>query len=189
MSPHPGPQPAPSQAPPAPLSHWQPGSHCDLCFSPFSVSQRPQPSRHTWGLSICLRPVCFLNSTQSQIFETKPSSVRPGRGLSLSASSLLLHSSGLGWFSCSELGCLPFAVTHSFMLIVQLLSCVRLFATPWTAARQASLAFNISRSLLKLMSTESVMPSNHLILCRPLLLLPSASQLFASVNRIVSVLL
>ena len=48
--------------------------------------------------------------------------------------------------------------------------CVRLFATPWTAARQASLSFAISRSLLKLMSTESVMPSNHL--CRPLLLLP-----------------
>ena len=45
--------------------------------------------------------------------------------------------------------------------------------TPWTAARQASLSINNSRSLLKLMSIESVMPSNHLILCRPLLLLPS----------------
>ena len=50
-----------------------------------------------------------------------------------------------------------------------------LFATPWTAARQASLSITNSRSLLKLMSTESVMPSNHLILCRPLLLLPSRS--------------
>ena len=47
------------------------------------------------------------------------------------------------------------------------------FATPWTAARQASLSFTISRSLLKLMSIESLMPSNHLVLCRPLLLLPS----------------
>ena len=56
---------------------------------------------------------------------------------------------------------------------VQSLSHVRLFATPWTAARQASLSFTISRSLLKLMSTESVMPSNHPILCGPLLLLPS----------------
>ena len=56
---------------------------------------------------------------------------------------------------------------------VQLLSRVRLFATPWTAACQASLFFTKSRSLLKLMSIESVMPSNHLILCRPLLLLPS----------------
>ena len=56
---------------------------------------------------------------------------------------------------------------------VQLLSHVRLFVTPWTAAPQASLSITISRSLLKLMSIESVMPSNHLILCRPLLLLPS----------------
>ena len=56
---------------------------------------------------------------------------------------------------------------------VQFLSPVRLFATPGTAARQASLSITNSRSLLKLMSTESVMPSNHLILCPPLLLLPS----------------
>ena len=56
---------------------------------------------------------------------------------------------------------------------VQLLSRVQLFATPWTAARQASLSITNSPSLLKLMSIESVMPSNHLILCRPLLLLPS----------------
>ena len=55
----------------------------------------------------------------------------------------------------------------------QLLSHVRLFATPWTAARQTSLSITNSQSLLKLMSIESVMPSNHLILCRPLLLLPS----------------
>ena len=56
---------------------------------------------------------------------------------------------------------------------VQLLSRVRLFATPWTAACQASLSITNSRSLLKLMSIESVMPSNHLILCHPLLLPPS----------------
>ena len=56
---------------------------------------------------------------------------------------------------------------------VQLLGRVRLFATPWSAARQASLSIANSQSLLKPMSTESVMPSNHLILCRPLLLLPS----------------
>ena len=52
---------------------------------------------------------------------------------------------------------------------VQLLSCVRLFATPWTTARQASLSITDSWSLLKLMSIESVMPSNHLIICCPLL--------------------
>ena len=59
------------------------------------------------------------------------------------------------------------------MSSVQLLSRVRLFATPWTAACQASLFITNSRSLPKPMSIESVMPSNHLILCRPLLLLPS----------------
>ena len=53
---------------------------------------------------------------------------------------------------------------------LQSLSRVRLFATPWTAAHQASLSIGNSQSLLKLMSIESVMPSNHLILCRPLLL-------------------
>ena len=56
---------------------------------------------------------------------------------------------------------------------VQSLSCVWLLATPWTAARQASLSITNSQGLLKLMSIESVMLSNHLILCRPLLLLPS----------------
>ena len=56
---------------------------------------------------------------------------------------------------------------------VQSLSHVRLFVTPWMAARQASLSITNSRSLLKLMSIDSVMPSNHLILCHPLLLLPS----------------
>ena len=56
---------------------------------------------------------------------------------------------------------------------VQLLSRVRLFAIPWTAACQASLSITSSWSLLKLMSIESVMPSNHLILCHPLLLPPS----------------
>ena len=55
---------------------------------------------------------------------------------------------------------------------VQSLSRVRLFATPWIATRQASLSITNSRSWLKLMSIESVMPSSHLILCRPLLLLP-----------------
>ena len=62
----------------------------------------------------------------------------------------------------------------SYMLfLVQSLSHVQLFVTPWTAAHQASLSFTISPSLLKLMSIESVVPSNHLVLCHPLLLLPS----------------
>ena len=62
---------------------------------------------------------------------------------------------------------------YYFIHSVQLLSSVRLFATPWTAACQASLSITNSRSLLKFMSIELVMPSNRLILCRPLLLLPS----------------
>ena len=61
---------------------------------------------------------------------------------------------------------MSFVVAHS-------LSCDQLFVTPWTAAHQASLFFTILESLLKLMSIESVMPSNYLILCHPLLLLLS----------------
>ena len=59
------------------------------------------------------------------------------------------------------------------VVVVQFLSCVQLFATPWTAAHQSSLFITDSQSLLKLMSIESVMPSNHLIFCHPLLLPPS----------------
>ena len=62
---------------------------------------------------------------------------------------------------------------------VQLLSHVQHFATPWTAARQVFLSIINSRSLLKLMSIESVMPSNHLILCHPLFLSPS---IFSSIR-------
>ena len=82
------------------------------------------------------------------------------------------------------------------MSSVQSLSRVQLFATPWTAAHQASLSLTNSRSLLKLMSIESVMSSNHLILCCPLLLLPSIlpsirvfsmSQLFTSGGQSIGV--
>ena len=76
-----------------------------------------------------------------------------------------------------------------FIVVVQSLSHVQLFVPPWTAAHRASLSFTVSPSLLKFMSLESVMLSNHLIICHPLLLLPSIfpsmgsfpmSQLFAS---------
>ena len=62
---------------------------------------------------------------------------------------------------------------HIAVFVVQLLSRVLLFAVPWTAACQASLSFTISQRLLRLMFIPLVMPSNHLILCRPLLLLSS----------------
>ena len=71
------------------------------------------------------------------------------------------------------MGNLTVGTTYQISHSVQSLSRVWLFATPWTAARQASLSITNSRSLLKLMSIESVMPSSHLILCCPLLLLPS----------------
>ena len=73
-------------------------------------------------------------------------------------------------------------IWHYIFSSVQLLSCVQLFATPWTIAHQASQSITNSRSLLKLIFIESVMPFNHLILCRPLLLPPS---IFPS-NRVFS---
>ena len=74
---------------------------------------------------------------------------------------------------CSCVVCVGLIFLVGFTGSVQSLSHVWLFATPWNAAHQASLSITNSRSLLKLMSIESVMPSNHLILCCPLLLLPS----------------
>ena len=56
-------------------------------------------------------------------------------------------------------------IYRDFVVVVQSLICVQLFVTPWTAEWQASLSFAISQSLLKLMTTESEMPSNHLVLC------------------------
>ena len=78
------------------------------------------------------------------------------------------------WLYSSQVFILSYAV-----VVVQLLSHFRLFATPWAAAHQASLSFTISQSLLKLMSIELMMPSNHLILCCSLLLL---SLIFPSIR-------
>ena len=93
--------------------------------------------------------------------------------------------------------CKRFFICHlpflQFSSVAQ--SCVQLFLTPWTAARQASLFITNSWSFLKLMSIKSVMPSNHLILCCPLLLPPifpsnrvfSMSQLFASGGQSIGI--
>ena len=70
-------------------------------------------------------------------------------------------------------GSLGLVNANYYISSVQFLCCVRLFATPWTTARQASISMTNSQSLLKLMSIESIMPSNHLILYGPLLFLPS----------------
>ena len=80
---------------------------------------------------------------------------------------------------CSSWGRSLAMPLSQLQVCAQSFSRVWLFAAPWTAARQASLSFTTSWSLLKLMSIESVMPSNHLILCCPLLLLPS---IFPSIN-------
>ena len=64
-------------------------------------------------------------------------------------------------------------VKSIYATVFLLFRCIWLLATPWTATRQVSLSFTISQSLLKLTSIETMMPSNHLILCHPLLLLPS----------------
>jgi len=89
---------------------------------------------------------------------------------SLSRSQILRNSS-LSDFP--RLFFLVLIISFYFSQSVQSLSPVWLFETPWTAAHQSSLSITNSCSLLKLMSIQSVMPSNHLILCRPLLLLPS----------------
>ena len=78
------------------------------------------------------------------------------------------------WVIWTPIYCATITEFHIlFIVVVQSLSHVQHFATPWTAAHQTSLTFTISKSLLKLMSIESVILSNHFILCRPLLLLPS----------------
>jgi len=73
------------------------------------------------------------------------------------------------FFPHLPLSLLPKCNLAHAVVVVKSLSHVQLFATPWTAAHQASLSFTVSRSLLKLMSIESVMPTNHLVLCHPLL--------------------
>ena len=89
---------------------------------------------------------------------------------------LLCYYIHCAFFGQSRL-CVPqFPYWLKRIVVVESLSCVQLFRTPWTAACQASLSFTIFRSLLKLMSIESAIPSNHLILCCPLLLPFNLSQ-------------
>ena len=136
-----------------------------------------------WLLLMCLsgslwKPLQDLSLASFQLYTSR------GAGTACMAMSMNKHELGLAlnlilWPSSfsytSALTVSPGDKCYSpfIVVLVQSLSNVQLFATPWTAARQASLSFTISQSLLKLMSIESMMPSNHLILCRPLFLLPS----------------
>ena len=126
--------------------------HCLLEFAPTHVHWcYPTISSSTALFFLCLQSFPALGSFPgSQLFTSG--------GQSVAASASVLTMNIQGWFPFSS---------------VQLLSHVWLFATPWTAAHQALLSITSSQSLLKLMSIESVMPSNHLDLCCPLLLLPS----------------
>ena len=100
--------------------------------------------------------------------------VHPDNGIVFSIQTMeYFPASKINKLSSHEKTCRNFKyILLNYCFFVQLLSCVQLFVTPWTAACQDSLSFTISQSLLKLMSIESMMPSNHLTLGRPLLLLP-----------------
>ena len=138
---------------------------------PLSPPLLPPPSPSTClslspSVSVSLLPSNPSANPIGPTFTTSPNS-------SVSdPSSVLILSQG-PTISCPDgPGFLLTAFSVSTMLLVSR-SVVSDSATPWTAARQASLSITISQSLLKVMSIESVMPSNHLVLCHPLLLLPS----------------
>ena len=130
-----------------------------LRLTHFPWAQDPVPSCYT-------RDLPFLNVSQSDLSHQQVSSLQHllPSGYLPSISTLLI----VNWLQ--RLGHICCLASFSS---VQLLSHVWLFVTPWTTACQASLSITNSRNLLKLTSIESVMPSNHLILCCPLLLLPS----------------
>ena len=120
--------------------------------------------RFSWGAEGCCFPLSPLALTKHRFLKINTKS---------KAREKLLHVPN---WACSNVDWKKKKneiLVHTFLVVVQLLSCVQLLVTPRTAAGQASLSFTISWSLLKLMSIESVMLSNNLILCHPLLLLPS----------------
>ena len=127
-----------------------------------------------WGLtqtpSEASAPTRILLLSEKALLTTAPSLEKPCGSHSVWERYLsLFHSQELRQDQVSD------PLSH-LVVVVQSLSPVQLFMTPWTAAGQVSLPFTISQSLLRLMSIELVMPSNHLILYHPLLFLPSIFQ-------------
>ena len=141
--------------------------HVDTQVSPTGWSSLPYQL-----LCVCLLSVSSSFLIRTPVWGLRIHPKNPGSPFSLKhCSSLEGVTRLLQWeFFISTPG---HFIDHISVVVVQSLSCVWLFATPWTTACQASLAFTISQSLLKLMSIELMMPSNHIILCRPLLFLPS----------------
>ena len=127
-------------------------------FLLFPIQQLKQPSTSLPWLTKCLR---YLHRYVSQCNHVSPNKKLSGQVCHLLPKHCLFWSSTSRFQSCV----VPFSS-------VQSLSHVRLSETPWITAHQASLSITISQNSLKFMSIESVMPSSHLILCRPLLLLP-----------------
>ena len=145
-------------------------SRVRLCVTPLMQPARlPRPwdslGKNT-GVGCYFLLQCMKVKSESEATQLCPTR-SDSRDCSLPGSSV--H--GIFQARVLEWAAIAFSVLPLFSS-VQSLSCVRLFATPWIAARQASLSISNSRSSLRLMSIESVMPSSHRILCRPLLLLP-----------------
>ena len=130
-------------------------------------------------------PVCVLVLSRVWLFCDPLDCSSPGssvqgisqtkilEGVTMSFSRGSFHTRDWTHISCIGRRILYYGATWEALSSLQSLSRVQLFVTPWTAAHQASLSITNSQRLLKFMSIETVMPSNHLILCRPLLLLPS----------------
>ena len=145
----------------------------ELLLTPWQVTQLSLQFLFTpWK---CIRLRCFL--VDLQFFKDSKTSCASSSSVTWPVGFFLEHFLTCCLSSVHQHGLLGLSYQYHMPLLwfssVQSLSRVRLFATPWTATHQASLSTTNSQSLPRLMSIESVMPSNHLILHRPLLLLPS----------------
>ena len=148
---------------PAPQAVFSPG--CQLCSSS-GTSPRLLPQAGTFRtLSRCSATPAHPSGPGSEVISPEKAPVTAPHSQQDPHLTLAL-------LAAVSMSSVPTGEGHIFV-VFQLLSCVQLFAAPWTAAHQASLSIAMSQSLLKLMSIGSVMPFNHLILCLPLLLLLS----------------